>query len=189
MTSKCLKPITGLQLQQQKHRDKHQMASINLSRHGSRCSSQDIWTWQCGFVWLTVMVWMQMAQLFHRVQLTVQLATLWPQIKGLMQINVQQRHTCRQYMHMIFTLNPLTTQAAFIKPWQTAKLAQFVWVLPAGCLQFKPDWVWSWKASSTNQSLWHKQIKQRMYSSPGSVSKTPRYTHSAPGQHPWWFVL
>lgn len=27
-----------------------QMASINLSKHRSRCPSQDTWTWQCGFI-------------------------------------------------------------------------------------------------------------------------------------------
>lgn len=47
-----------------------------------------------------------------------------------------------------------------MKPWQTAKLAQFAGVLPAVCLRFKPNRVWSWTASSNNQSLWHKQIKK-----------------------------
>lgn len=52
-------------------------------------------------------------------------------------------------------------------------------------LRSKPDWVWGWTASSNNQSPWHEQIKQRMYPSPGNVSKTPRCAHSAPGQNPW----
>lgn len=88
----------------------------------------------------------------------------------------QKRHTHRQYMHMIFTLIPLPTQTAFMRPWQTAKLAQFAWVLPSMCLRFRPDWVWSWTPSSNNQSLWHRKIKQGMYPSPGNVSKTSRYS-------------
>lgn len=98
-------------------------------------------------------------------QVVEQLATLWPQIKGLMQIIVQRRHTHRKCLHMIPTLTPLPTGAAFMKPWHWAKLAQLAWVLTAVCLHF---WVLNWTVSSNNQ-LWHKQTKR--YSSHGIVSK------------------
>lgn len=74
--------------------------------------------------------------------------------------------------HNSCTLNSgslrLPTHTAFIKPWQTARQAQFTWFLPAVCLYFKSDWAWSWTTSNNKQSLWHEQIKQSMYRSPGT---------------------
>lgn len=158
------------------------MALINLSRY----FSQDIWTWKCGLVWQAPLVEMLMAQ--SLTESTVGRAACntqrRPQIKTLMPINVQQRHThTHTYIHTKTihahnTYSHFPPQEAFMKPWQTAKLTQFAWVLPAVCLWFKPDWVWSWTVSSNNQSLWHKQIKQSLYRSPGNVSKTLWYTHT-----------
>lgn len=128
--------------------------------------------------------------IFDRVQLAEQLATLWPQIKGLVQIN--EWHNREAHIDNTCTWespSPLSPHKRLFH--ETLKNSQTgpVCMGSTCCVSAVQTWVWSWTASSNNQSLWHKQIKQRMYRSPGNVSKTPWYTHNAPGQYPWWFVL
>lgn len=87
-----------------------------------------------------------------------------------MQINVQQRHTQRQYMCMISTIILSSHTCGFHETLTNSQTGP-VSMGSTCCVcvsVVQTNRVWSWTASSNNQSLWHKQIKQRLCRSSGS---------------------
>lgn len=101
-----------------------------------------------------------------------------------------ERHARRQRMHMISTLLVPPPHASCFHETLTNSQTGPVRMSPTCCVSAVQTWL-SVKlpASHNNQSLRHKQIKHKLYRSPGNVSKTPWYTHSAPGLHPSQLVL
>ncbi len=93
-------------------------------------------------------------------------------------------------MRMIFSLIPISAQAAYTRPWQTAKLAQFAWILPAVCL-----WLQTWLSVNLildyfqGQSITLTEADKTEDVSFPWQSLNNTGIHSAPGQHPRWFGL
>lgn len=85
-------------------------------------------------------------------------------------------------MHIISSLIPSPHTGGFHKALTNGQPGP-VCMNPTCCVSV----VWSWTASTNNQSLWHRRTKKRGCSA--SLARSQKHRNTAPGQHLWSFVL